>query len=595
MIALSRTARTWTWTWAAAFLLAAGSPAVGWAAAPPASKLLPDRTVAFITVANAPDMARRFQNTALGRMSQDPQLQPLISHLYGSLGEFIGQFKEQIGVSLPELLSIPQGEVALAVVPVEEGPPAVVLVLDTGKRTAVARTLLTRGGDVLRTAGAKRSEETFLGTTLTIFDPPDGPPIRVAWFEKEGTIVVGSNLEVVKEVLSAWSGQQSKTLDSNAKFSQIVARCRGIRGEVPQLYWYADPIGLFRAMGQQSPGLQLALMVVLRLGIDGFQGVGGSWALDCGSLDEVVHTHLLLDNPRGGVLELIGLESGDNAAEPWVPGDVASYTTLHWRLEATYKTIVRLWDSFRGEGSFANMVDRRISEAAGIDVAKEILPALDGRVTYVTWMEKPISETSQVYLFGLRLKNKEAQEAVAKALERVFKKNEQELKRVGASGKEFYQVVVPERGPGRRRGGPPELCFGVLDNYLVVTTRPSLYLKAIATLQTPDESLASAMDFKLVMSKISDRKGLSKPAAVMFQRPEEGYRFLYTMITGGESRENMRRSAERSGFMRTINSALEANPLPPFSVLERYLAPAGAYIIDDATGVHYSAFTLRRK
>jgi hypothetical protein len=560
-------------------LLAAGSPPVAWAAAPPASKLLPDRTVAFLTVTNAPDMARRFQNTALGRMSQDPQLQPLISHLYGSLGEFIGQFKDNIGVSLPELLSIPQGEVALAVVPVDEGPPAVVLVLDTGKRTAVARTLLTN----------------VLGTTLTIINPPDGPPIRIAWFEKEGTIVVGSNEEVVKEVLAAWSGQQSKTLASNPKFSQIAARCRGARGEEPQLYWYADPIGLFRAMGQQSPGLQLALMMVLRLGIDGFQGVGGSWALDCGSLDEVVHTHLLLDNPRGGVLELIGLESGDNAAEPWVPGDVASYTTLHWRIEATYKVIAKLWDSFRGEGSFANTFEQRISSAAGVDVAKEILPALDGRVTYVTWMERPITEESQVMLVALRLKNKEAQEGVAKALQTVFKKNEQALKRVGAAGKEFYQVIVPERGPGPRRGGPPELCFGVLENYLVITTRPSLYLKALATLDTPDESLQSAMDFKLVMSKISDRKGSAKPAAVIFQRPEEGYRAIYTMITGGESRENMRRSAERSGFMRTINSALEANPLPPFSVLERYLAPQGAYIIDDATGLHYSAFTLRRK
>jgi hypothetical protein len=587
-------------------LVTAGARPGAWAAAPPASKLLPDRTVAFLSVANAPDMARRFQNTALGRMSQDPQLRPVLNHLYGSLGEFVGQFKQSIGVSLPELLSIPQGEVALAVVAVDEGPPAVVLVLDTGNRTAVARTLLSRGGDALRTAGAKRSEETYLGTTLTVFDPPDEPQIRVAWFEKEGTIVAGSNLEVVKGVLAAWSGPtgdtsrpSSKTLASDPKFSQITARCRGVRGEEPQLSWYVDPIGLFRAMGRQSPGLQLALMMVLRLGIDGFQGIGGSWALDCGSLDDVVHTHVLLDSPRGGVLELIGLEPGDYAAEPWVPGDVASYTTLHWRIEATYKAIARLWDSFRGEGSFANLVDRRVSGAAGIDVAKEILPALDGRVTYVTWMEKPISPTSQVYLVGLRLKNNEARQTVAKALQAVFKKNEQALKRVGAAGNEFYQVILPERGPGRSTqrvpGGPPELCFGVLENYLVVTTRPSLYFKAIATLETPDDALGSAMDFKLVMSKISDRKGLSKPAAVIFQRPEEGYRFLYTMITGTESRENLRRSAERSGFMRTINSALEANPLPPFAVLERYLAPAGAYIIDDVSGLHYSGFTLRRK
>ena len=43
-----------------------------------------------------------------------------------------------------------------------------------------------------------------------------------------------------------------------------------------------------------------------------------------------------------------------------------------------------------------------------------------------------------------------------------------------------------------------------------------------------------------------------------------------------------------------VHSAMEANPLPPFSVLEQYFAPAGALMVDDETGLHYMSFTLRR-
>jgi hypothetical protein len=40
---------------------------------------------------------------------------------------------------------------------------------------------------------------------------------------------------------------------------------------------------------------------------------------------------------------------------------------------------------------------------------------------------------------------------------------------------------------------------------------------------------------------------------------------------------------------------LERNPLPPFSTLAKYIAPAGTAIINDDTGIHYVSFSLRRK
>ncbi len=87
---------------------------------PPAAKLLPENTVLCLSVANAPDAANRFMNTAMGRISQDPQMKPLIKDLYGSVTDLVANLKDQVGLSLPEILAIPQGEMTLAMVAPQE-------------------------------------------------------------------------------------------------------------------------------------------------------------------------------------------------------------------------------------------------------------------------------------------------------------------------------------------------------------------------------------------------------------------------------------------------------------------------------------------
>jgi hypothetical protein len=128
----------------------------------------------------------------------------------------------------------------------------------------------------------------------------------------------------------------------------------------------------------------------------------------------------------------------------------------------------------------------------------------------------------------------------------------------------------------------------------VITDRVSLYEKLAVTL-SEGKSLADELDFKLVASKIERQNGETKPAMVSFNRPEEGMRFLYDLATSDRARQSLSRGAENSRFFKSVDEALKQNPLPPFAVLQKYLAPGGAVIVDDETGIHYSAFSLRRK
>ena len=88
------------------------------------------------------------------------------------------------------------------------------------------------------------------------------------------------------------------------------------------------------------------------LGLDGLAGIGGSMNIDTDQYDSISHMHVLLDNPRSGIIKMIALEPGVSKPESWVPADVAQYMTFHWKIETTLKTLAPMYDSLAGEGLF---------------------------------------------------------------------------------------------------------------------------------------------------------------------------------------------------------------------------------------------------
>lgn len=561
------------------------------AARAPAPRLLPEKTVLYVGVPNTQELVKRFLNSSLGRMSQDPQLQPLVRHFYNQVVEATAEPTKRLGLSLNDLLAIPQGEVAFALVAVEDQTPVPVFLLDSGEEVARLRLLLQNSMQLLEKAGGRKVEENVAGAQVVSYEGLGQRGQKVTFCEKDGVLVASLSPEIVKSILAAWDGG-SETLAQNYKFSAITRRCGGTKGEEAQIIAFADPIAIYRAAAQGNPAMQIGLAMLPTLGLDGLSAIGVSYCFDAGQLDSIVHAHLLLDNPRTGIVELLALESGDTTPENWVPADIVQYMTLHWNFQRSYKTAGKLFDSFRGEGSFAQEVERRILEPTGVDVGKELLPNLDGRVSYMTWIERPVTINSQAWAVGLKIKDAAA---VGKLLETVFSKNGNQLSRQATSTYQYYQTIVgdqpAEPGPGPRR---PQITFGVLDNYLVIADRPSLYQKLIATLEKPDDSLGKTLDYKLVASRITRRAGSAKPGMISFDRAEEGMRYLHELAASDSGRERMRQQ-QFNPLFRTLNSALEANPLPPYAVIEQYLAPGGALMTDDETGLHYTAFSLRRK
>jgi hypothetical protein len=329
------------------------------------------------------------------------------------------------------------------------------------------------------------------------------------------------------------------------------------------------------------------------LGLDGLKGVGGSVTFATGEFDQVTHVHVGLDNPRAGVLQLINLKSGDTTPENWVPADVVSYTTVNWDVEETFEVAAKLYNSLSNEGAFEQEVKTRASDRIGIDVEKELLPALEGRATFVQWVEKPVRLNSITTLAGFKLKDPVIFQPT---LDKVLEKFADRLEKQSFGGVTYWTITVPqqpqnENGPALRQPTP---CFAVLGNYLLVTDSSEALKAAIKATSDTKLSLASELDYKLIASKIKRQVGGDAPGMVQFSRPEEGLRFWYDLATADDTQNRLSRGSEDNRFLRSLNTALKDNPLPPFAVLAKYMAPGGAMMVNDETGLHYTAFELRR-
>ena len=72
-------------------------------------------------------------------------------------------------------------------------------------------------------------------------------------------------------------------------------------------------------------------------------------------------------------------------------------------------------------------------------------------------------------------------------------------------------------------------------------------------------------------------------------------RLMYDIAAADSTREQVSSRSAGNKFFKGLDQTMKDNPLPPFAVLARYLAPGGAVVTSDETGLHYTAFTLRRK
>ncbi len=529
----------------------------------------------------------------MGRMLQDPGLQPHIQGTYSAIKEAVKEATDELGMSLDELLAIFRGEVAVAFLGREQGEPGLVVLVEARDRAADMRKLLTRVSDLLQQNGGGSSEETIDGQVVVTYSIQAQD--RLFGFERDEAFVFATDLSLLKTILAGWNGREDGGLMENPQFAAIMKSCKLARDEMPQIVFFADPVGIARSLGDDGIQKRTALAILPVLGLDGFHGVGGTMTMAVGEFDGITHLHFLMPSPRSGVLEAIALEAGDLTPQPWVPGDVAQYMTLYWNFETTYKAVEKLVDGFQGHGATANWSKIIVTDRIGVDLAAEVIPQLSGRVTVLSQVMKPVNINSAAALYAVELNDaEEFQATFQKIVDRIPQVAPQmtpEKKSFGSTT--YYRINFPTP-PNYQEGDPlPEPVFCIAHDCLLFSDREA-YLKQILSARDESDSLANQLDFKLIASKIQRQSGPAKPGFLSFVRPEESLRYVYDLANAEQMRKRITQAGENNKFVRSLGDVLENNPLPPFSTLEKYMAPAGSSMTIDETGLHYVSFSLMR-
>lgn len=571
---------------------------------PSAAKLLPEGTLTLVRVADSRELVKRFNETAMGRIGQDEQIRPLVGQLFGTLTQAFAEIEDEVGLPLEKILELPQGEMCFAVTAPSSGPPAVMVMVEAGDKLPSINKLIDKLAERAAAQGNERTTEVVGDVKLTTFKTGRRVRDQVTYFEKDGVLVAATDIELLKHILLAWDGklpEDQKTLADDHKFTTVMSRCLGAKDDPPQFTWYMDPIRLAKVLSRGNAGAQTAIALLPAIGLDGFQAVGGSVTLATGDFDSVSHLHIMLDEPRSGVLDAIAITSGDTTPEAWVPSDAASYMTINFDAEKSYDAIAKVYNSIAGENALQNEIQKNINDPLEVvEFQKDLLGATSGRFTLMTWIEKPIKLDSQAVLIGVQLKDPKAfQETIDKLVEKY--KDNIEKTAYGATPYWRAKAVAPqvdvEREGQETRVAvrAPQPCFAIVGDYLLFSGRPACLEHAIITNNDPSKSLSKDLEFKLIMSKIKRQPGGESPGMISFNRPEEGMRMLYDLANGEQAKTFLADRSESNDFFKNVDKAMKDNPLPPFQVISKYLAPGGGLLTNDETGIHYAAFQLRRK
>lgn len=561
---------------------------------PTAPRLFSQKSLLYVRIDDTRELKDKFSQTSSGKLAEDPQLKPILSSFYTTFSTLVQGMQNTIGVNLDELLSIPNGELAVAVVPTKTRPVFCGL-LEAGDELPALEIMIGRLEERLKTQGAEQTSKEIGKIKVTKIQNGPRPDRQFGFFMDSGVLVFSSSAEYIETLAQIWqgSGIDHKSLADNRDFTTIMSRCVGTEGERPQASFYVNPIAMFREASKETPNSVIVLTTLKTLGIDGIKGIGGSAIFAPNDFDSIVHAHLLMDNNRRGVLRAVRPKSGSTEPEAWVNDQVVSYGTMNWDFDKTVKAIAEIVDSFGGENAFENNVIINGGKQVGLDLRKDVLELLDGRVTLAQVIIPPKRINSQSNLVGVHFKD--AQRVKTEVLPKLFEKAksmEPRWKSRQTGDSTVYYIDVASPSENIRVPAP---AMAMVGNELLISDAVESIEQAIKTYSSGDDLLSDAIEYKLVRDRIKAQLKDKETSIMSYQRPEESLRLFYDLANDPENINRLEQISANNPFFTALVTALRSKQLPKFEVISKYMAPSGAFVVEEEDGLHYTAFSMRRE
>ncbi len=546
-------------------------------------QILPRDTYLYISLPDVSAMKAFIGDSSLGQLWNDPSLADFKEEVRSAIDEDLQEnllnFQDNVGLTLEEVLSIPTGEVSLAIAAGGGNTMGAVLFLDFGDHEAELLELLDKAVDGLsEIPQLSRQEESFEGTPITMFEIDHGGPAptplakEFGWFLKDQRLVVANRIELLESVLTNWDGEADKTFVDNEAYSYIMSKCQ-TRDRSSLTTVYFDPIGMFTklvqtgSLGQASMGAGMAMGFLPALGINQIKAMGAVSEAGTGDFSAVSRSVFYTEQPAMGLMKAFQFDHAKKKPPAWVKENITTYIATKWKVGDAFESVESLVDMFNGAGTVAAQLDRLAETGPGIHFKHDVLDQVTGDMQLITAPSENKELPGDQILVCLDVKDTEAATDV---LAKIAERSGLEMREF--RGANLYEVSGP--APGQ------SFSFTVSDRRLLLGMGGTL-IEQVLRNDDDVRPLAESEDFKKVSQYFP-----ANAVSVQFSRPADTYRTFYEMLKSGEAAENF-------PGMQDLFSKIDFSTLPPFETIAKYIKPSGGYSVNDEHGMFMEAFQLK--
>lgn len=496
-------------------------------AMPPAEKLLPADTLAFLTVPDWTKAQGAFTNSATGQLWADPAMQAFKESFLEKFNAYkIQPLEQELGFHFTNFLKLARGQFTFAVVPNgwdgrSERQPGLLWLLDTKENSPLLKAQLadlraewTKSGRKMRTEKIRDVEFTvvivdaqeIVKSLPQLTSVPKGPPTAdepvttraVEWVigQSGALLVVSDAARDVEKVLAAQAGAALTTLAAQAAFASGAAAWRDAQG-----FAWVNVKSIMATLVRQPArpaegtstlaGLPTMEKLLGAFGLHGVQSLGFQWQQTAEGSTTVLDVRVP-EKDRKGLFQILALHRLDAAAPAFIPGDAVKFS--RWRIDLQSAWTVLESMLLEVSPQYAGF-SKLILDTAGkdkdpaFDFRKQLLANLGDDIITAEWpfvATNSAGATSAVPgLTFIGSKNAPQMAASLRAITSIFPPEMIHYQERDFAGRTVYSVLLPSMNTDYK---PLPVHYAASGSYVVMSKDARAlenYLRADATNAAP--------------------------------------------------------------------------------------------------------------
>jgi hypothetical protein len=597
--------------------------------------LLPATTKGYVSAAQPADLKEHFQETLLGQLVYDDDMQPFVKSLQNQLETKFGAVEERLGFTVDDLEGLPAGELSLAMIERKDRQAVLAVTIDVTKHKQQADRFLAVVEKRFAARGGTNKDADQSGTTFHVFTIPantKSPAQITVYFVHEDVLCGVDARDEADAMLKRFSGTPTDNLKSLPAYQNTMERCHKEAGDMaPEARWFIDPFGFvwaYRSLSKSSPPAKDKdyARILADQGFDAIQGAGGYVNLLSPNSVDVLYRVAIYAPPVKGkesdplrwnlAMQMLQLPNTSVAPpQSWAPRMSARYACYNIDVLNAYDHFGTLFDALQGhKDAFKASMEGIEQDPYGpqVNVRKEFVGHMGRRVTFITDYSAPVSVDNERSLLAVEAID---EAKLAKSLGKIMEK-EPDVKRRDFGEYVLWERVPPDtsmdevqvEAPGfepvqseakkpatdekEKKRVLPNSAVSVALGQLMIASDID-FLKELLTGFAQHEMLSSSGDYQQVAA-LMEKLAPGDHSGFAFVRLDEAARAPYELIRANKMPESESLLGKFLNEVLTTDvekeegihrkQRIDGSLLPDFEMTRRYLGPCGRVLHSDSDG-----------